>query len=119
MNKMKHDEKVEFEDLIEFLNKLTQHKDNMPDYLPMNFYIDLFETLLFACKQSQIGGGLQISTAKDTIELKVKRLHTMAVHLFHLLVKLNDDILKAFDVSKRNMDTLNLTKLMVDGDLLE
>ena len=43
----------------------------------------------------------------------------MAVHLFHLLIKQNDDILKSFDTSKRNMDTLNLTKLMVDGDLLE
>ena len=86
MNKMKHEDKVEFDDLIEFFNKLTKHKENVPAYLPINFYIEVFETLLFACKQSQVGGGLHISTAKDTVEMKVKRLHVMAVHLFHLMI---------------------------------
>ena len=91
----------------------------MPEYLPVSFYVDIFDTLLFACKQSQVGGGLRIESAKDSIEVKVKRLHMMAVHLFHILIQQSDRILNAFDVRKENMDVLNLTKLMVNGDALE
>ena len=50
MNKLKHDDKVDFEDLSEFITKLSSGNDNIPDYLPTSFYIDVFETLLFACK---------------------------------------------------------------------
>lgn len=49
----------------------------------------------------------------------MRKLHSDAVFLFSSLIQRDDRILNAFDPTKENMEILDLTKMMMEGDLLE
>ena len=103
--------------MAESIDKLRKIKD-FPDYLPIAFYTDIFETLLHAASLARKPSNRK-QKGSPRSQQKIENLHSTSVHLFSALIQKSDKILNAFNPSKENMQILDLTKMVTEGNLLD